>query len=94
MQNHWPNFKIDYKRKSSELGNAIFRRSLYFTKDLKAGDTITNEVVRSMRPGYGLAPKYLEEIIGKKVKIDIDSNTPVKKEDIFWIVKNQKSKKS
>lgn len=70
--------KIDYGRKSSEQGNVQFRRSLYFVKDLKAGDVITEDSVRSVRPGYGLPPKMLKNIIGRKVLIDIKSNTPVR----------------
>ncbi len=57
---------VNYGRKSSEQGNAQFRRSLYFVKDLKAGDVITEDAVRSVRPGFGLAPKYYSEVIGKK----------------------------
>jgi len=60
--------KIDYGRKSSEQGNVKFRRSLYFIKDIKEGEVITKEHVRSIRPGYGLPPKYLNDIIGKKSK--------------------------
>lgn len=67
--------KVDYGRKSSEQGNAQFRRSLYFVKDLKAGDIITEDAVRSVRPGYGLAPKYLQEIVGRKVIANVAANT-------------------
>lgn len=67
--------KVDYGRKSSEQANAKFRRSLYFVKDLKAGDLITTDVIRSVRPGFGLAPKHLEKILGKKVNRDINANT-------------------
>ncbi|MBN7278686.1 pseudaminic acid synthase [Vibrio cholerae] len=70
--------QVDYGRKSSEQGNAQFRRSLYFVKDMKAGDVITADSIRSVRPGYGLAPKYLDKIIGMKLKVDIAVNTPVK----------------
>jgi len=70
--------QIDYGRKPSEQGNIQFRRSLYFVKDLKAGDTITEDAVRSVRPGYGIAPKMLKEIIGDKVACDVKANTPVK----------------
>lgn len=69
--------KVDYGHKSSEQGNVKFRRSLYFVKDLKAGEVITKEDVKSVRPGYGLAPKYLDQILGRKVKVDIVSNTAV-----------------
>lgn len=70
--------QVDYGRKSSEMGNVKFRRSLYFVKDLKAGDVITADAVRSVRPGFGLAPKELNMIIGKKVIHDCKQNTPVK----------------
>lgn len=68
--------KVDYGRKSSEQGNVQFRRSLYFVKDLKAGEVITEDAVRSVRPGYGLQPKMLSEIIGKKVAVNITKHTP------------------
>ncbi|WP_416137043.1 pseudaminic acid synthase [Halomonas sp. HK25] len=69
--------KVDYGRKSSEQGNVQFRRSLYFVKDLKAGEVITEDAVRSVRPGYGLAPKYLRNLIGKRVINDVLNNTAV-----------------
>jgi len=68
---------VNYGRKSSEQGNAQFRRSLYFVKDLKAGDVITEDAIRSVRPGFGLAPKFYDEIIGKTVLADVEKNTPV-----------------
>ena len=72
--------RVDYGRKSSEQGNVKFRRSLYFVKDLKAGDVITADAVRSVRPGFGLAPKHLEWIIGKRVYTDVVRNTPVRQD--------------
>ena len=60
--------KVDYGRKESEKINIKFRRSLYFVKDLDAGDTITQDSIRSVRPGFGLSPKYLYKIIGRRVK--------------------------
>ena len=68
--------KVDYGLKSSEQGNAQFRRSLYFVKDLKAGDVITEDAVRSVRPGYGLAPKYLKQVVGSIVVVDVAAYTP------------------
>jgi N-acetylneuraminate synthase len=68
---------VDYGRKSSEIGNAQFRRSLYFVKPLKAGDLVTADAVRSVRPGFGLAPKFLDDVIGKRAAHDIAANTPV-----------------
>lgn len=68
--------KIDYGRKSSELGNVKFRRSLYFTRDMEAGETIMEDCIRSVRPGYGLAPKYKTAIIGRKLTTSIKKHTP------------------
>lgn len=68
---------VDYGRKSSEQGNVQFRRSLYFVKDLTVGEIITADSVRSVRPGFGLAPKYLPQVIGKKVKFLVKSGTAV-----------------
>lgn len=71
---------VDYGRKSSESGNVKFRRSLYFVKDLRAGDKITADAVRSIRPGFGLAPKFLEQVLGGTVTQDVVRGTPVKME--------------
>jgi pseudaminic acid synthase len=63
---------IDYGRKSSEIGNDKFRRSLYFVKPMKAGERVRADAVRSVRPGFGLAPKYLDEVIGAVLRADVD----------------------
>src|SRR5690606_8671535 len=68
---------VDYGRKSSEQGNAKFRRSLYFAKDLEVDEAITRDNVRSVRPGYGLPPKALETIIGKRLIKSVKCVTPV-----------------
>lgn len=69
--------KVDYGRKSSEQGNVKFRRSLYFVRDLRAGEVIGPEAVRSVRPGFGLAPKHLSEVVGRKVSKAVQYGTPV-----------------
>ena len=69
--------KIDYGRKSSEASNVKFRRSLYFVKDLKAGELVTPDAVRSVRPGFGAPPKYLHQVIGRVVQEDVSKNSPV-----------------
>lgn len=69
--------KVDYGRKSSEQENVQFRRSLYFIKDMQAGEVITKGCLRSVRPGYGLPPKELKNVLGKKVNQDILANSPV-----------------
>ena len=69
--------QVNYARKSSEQANVKFRRSLYFVKDLQPGDVVTPDAVRSVRPGYGLAPKHLDAVIGKKVTRSVQATTPV-----------------
>lgn len=74
--------RVHYERKDSEKENVQFRRSLYFVKDMKAGEVITEDCVRSVRPGFGLPPKMLDEIIGKQVLVDVEYATAVVKEII------------
>jgi len=74
--------RVDYCRKSSEQGNVKFRRSLYFVRDLPAGEIISPDAVRSVRPGFGLAPKYLDQVLGRRAARQIYKNTPVTKEDL------------
>ena len=69
--------KVDYGRKPSEVANVKFRRSLYFVKNLCAGQRIDASDVRSVRPGYGMAPKHLDGVIGATVIQDVCANTPV-----------------
>lgn len=69
--------RVDYGRKSSEQGNVKFRRSLYFVKSMKAGEVITTDCVRSVRPGFGLPPKHLTEILGKKIINSVEYGMPV-----------------
>jgi pseudaminic acid synthase len=74
--------RVDYTRKPSEMANVQFRRSLYFIRSLKAGDPITQDAVRSVRPGFGLPPKQLDALIGRPVLRDVLPNTPVTLEDV------------
>lgn len=66
---------VNYERTEAEKGNAKFRRSLYVVKDVVEGEMFTPENVRSIRPGFGLSPKYYELILGQKAKTDISSGT-------------------
>ena len=54
-----------------------FARSLYFSNDLKKGETISTKDIRSVRPGYGLHPKYFDEILGKKVIENVEKGDRV-----------------
>ena len=73
--------RVDYGRKSSEQGNAQFRRSLYFVKPLKAGDVIRADAVQSVRPGYGVPPKQRNRVVGATASRDIAANSPVSMRD-------------
>jgi len=60
-----------------EKENLVFRRSLFVVKDMKAGDSFNRENVRSIRPGYGLTPKHLSEVLGKRAAKNIERGTPL-----------------
>ena len=64
-----------YERKPAEELNIKFRRSVYFVKDIKSGEIIQPEHIRRIRPGFGLMPKFEEQMIGKTVKQDIKRGT-------------------
>lgn len=68
---------VNYDRKPSELGNIMFRRSLYFVRDIAKGETVRPEDVRSVRPGYGLPPNQFDRIINRRARQDISRFTPV-----------------
>ena len=67
--------KVSYGATAAEKKSIQFRRSLYIVKDLKAGDVLSTENVRAIRPGFGLPTKYLEQVLGKKVKQDVKRGT-------------------
>ncbi|WP_309045383.1 pseudaminic acid synthase [Marinobacter sediminicola] len=69
--------EINYGRKSSEQGNVKFRRSLYFVENLCAGDVVTPSSIRSVRPGFGLAPKFFDEVVNRVVKKNVSFGTAV-----------------
>jgi pseudaminic acid synthase len=66
---------IDYSLTDKMKRSRDFSRSLYVVKDIKAGELITHENIKSIRPGYGLHPKYLPVILGKKVSQDLQKGT-------------------
>ena len=66
---------VHYGLKSSEQGNVQFRRSLYFVKDMQKGDAIDETCIRSVRPGFGIAPKHFDELIGKRLTRNVQANT-------------------
>ena len=66
----------------SEAKSKIFRRSLFVVKDVKAGETFTAENIRSIRPGIGLHPRHLKEILGRTARMDVESGTPLSWEHV------------
>jgi len=69
--------KVSYERSETEKKSLLFRRSLYIAEDVKAGDVLNEKNLRAIRPGLGLAPKYYEGLLGKKVKRDLKKGTPL-----------------
>ena len=67
--------KVDYSLTEKQAKGKDFSRSLYVVEDMKAGDVFTEKNVRSIRPGFGLHPKYYNGILGKKVNINIEKGT-------------------
>jgi pseudaminic acid synthase len=68
---------VYYGCTDKEIASRVHRRSLYIAKDMKAGDIFTTESLRSVRPGLGLAPKYLPQFLGRKVQQDVMMGTPL-----------------
>ena len=64
-------------RPSSESLNRAFRRSIYFVSDMKVGQKITSKDIKRIRPGFGLEPKYFDELIGREVSEDVFYGDPV-----------------
>ena len=69
--------EVSYGSSAADESSLIFRRSLYVVDDVKAGDAFTNANVRAIRPGLGLSPKHLGEVLGRVAACDIDRGTPL-----------------
>ena len=69
--------KVSYELSEKIKRSREFARSLFVVKDIKAGEVFTEENVKSIRPGYGLPPKHLKDILGKKARKDIKKGTPL-----------------
>ena len=67
--------QVSYGPTEAEMKSIQFRRSLYVVQDLKAGEVLTRENLRAIRPGLGLPPKYFEQVLGKAVKQDVKRGT-------------------
>lgn len=69
--------KVDYELNDKKKNSRVFARSLFITENVKVGQELTEKNCRSIRPGYGLAPKFYKEVLGKKVVKDIERGTPL-----------------
>ena len=70
--------RVSYAREASERGNLVFRRSLYAVADIAAGEALTEANIRSIRPGHGLAPKFLPELLGRRARGPIARGTALR----------------
>jgi pseudaminic acid synthase len=69
---------VSYELTEKQKESRVFRRSLFVVKDIKAGEEFTEENVRSIRPGYGLHTRYLQDVLGRKAKNDVKKGTPLR----------------
>jgi pseudaminic acid synthase len=69
---------VHYGVSEKEAKSRVFRRSLFVVKDIAAGETFSDENVRSIRPGHGLSPKYLSDVLGRQAALDIKRGTPLR----------------
>jgi pseudaminic acid synthase len=68
---------VHYGVSEQEAKSRVFRKSLFVIKDVKAGETFTKDNIKSIRPGYGLHPRYLKDVLGKFAGCDIERGTPL-----------------
>lgn len=68
--------EVKYGPTDKEKDSRVFRRSLYVAQDMKAGEVLTRENLRAIRPGLGLPPKYFEMVLGKRVNREVKKGTP------------------
>lgn len=69
--------QVSYGPTEKELKSLTFRRSLYVVKDMKAGDVFSSDNVRAIRPGFGLPPKYIDIVLGKRISVNTKKGTPI-----------------
>jgi len=68
---------VNYDRESAEEANLVFRRSIYAVREIAAGDVLTADNIRVIRPGFGLAPKFLPQVLGRRVTRPVAAGEPV-----------------
>ena len=83
-----------YGVSKQEESSVVFRRSVFCVKDIKKGETLSEENIRIIRPGYGLKPKYFKNLLGMKADCDIERGTPIRfeqleKDSILFLTNNE-----
>ena len=76
--------KIDYELTEKKQNSRILSRSLFVVKDIKKGEQFTEDNVRSIRPGYGMHPKYKKQVLASKATKDLKRGTPLHNNDVLW----------
>ena len=79
--------KASFERKKAEESNIKFRRSIYIVKDMKKGEQLKEDNIRRIRPGFGLPPKYYNQVLGKTLNIDVEKGTALDWSIIDWEMK-------
>lgn len=69
--------KVSYEVGGREVVSRVFRQSFFVVKDMKTGEVFAEENVRSIRPGYGLQPRCLKEVLGRRAAHDLECGTPL-----------------
>jgi pseudaminic acid synthase len=68
---------VQYGVQESETKSSLFKRSIYVAKNIRAGETLTKDHLKIIRPGLGLSPRYFDLVIGRQVKKDVSAGTPL-----------------
>lgn len=69
--------RVSYEVTAHETASRVFRRSLFVVEDMKAGEVFTEQNIRSIQPGYGLPPKHLPKVLGRRAATDVTRGTPL-----------------
>jgi N-acetylneuraminate synthase len=70
--------RVHYGLSEGERASRAFRRSLFVVRDVKAGERFTHDNIRSIRPGHGLPPRHLPEVVGRRAASDLSAGTPLR----------------